>query len=170
MKLRKGDAPKAAVLVILIVAVLAFVGRTLMSASGGGARGRVSAKTQATGDQPARKPVAEQMYAERPRDPVASTAKAKGAANPFLPAISTRRAGATSAAGKTPPPVPEFPNLRFLGTVASDMGVMAVLTDGGQRYYVRQGESLPGGWSVGQVGSRSITLQKGGQKVALVLD
>jgi Type II secretion system protein C len=110
------------------------------------------------------------MYAERPRGPAADIARAKGAPNPFLPAIATRQASSTPNAKKTPPPMPELPNLRFLGTIAGDKGAMAVLADEGQRYYLRRGESLPGGWSVVQVGTRTITLKKGGQKVALVLD
>lgn len=170
MKLRKGDAPKAIALVVLIIAVLAFVGRTVMSAAGGGPHAQTEATAQATGERSGAKPVSEQMYAERPRAPAADIARAKGSPNPFLPAISTQQKPKGADAKKAPPAMPEMPNLRFLGTIGGDKGTMAVLTDGAQRYYVRRGESLPGGWSVAQVGSRSLTLKKGGQKATLILD
>jgi hypothetical protein len=173
MKLRKGDGPKAALLIVAIIAVFAFIARTALTATGrGGAR--LAPRVSTTGvspKQPRTQAAPQMMYAQRPHSPSGGVSRARTAPNPFRPTISLepRNTGArTAGRPQAPPPVPELPSLRLVGIVASGQP-LAILAEGERRFYVRREGSLPGGWIVSRINAHSVVLKKGSQTATLLL-
>lgn len=179
MKMRKGDLWKAALLVVAIAAVGWFIVNTIRSASGGGRKlpgiGRAQSARDATaqeGDQTRRPDV---MFAERPRTPGPDVSRARAAADPFRPYVSLQPIPPANAEPEAkepepqPPPAPELAGLRLTGIVSDSRQPMAVLNDGEQRYYLRRGDALRGGWTVSEISTRSVTLAKGPERVSIAL-
>jgi len=175
-KLRKGDLWKAAILILLIAAIGVFIYHTLSNPSAKGLPAPVAAAPKPTAaSQPA--PAAgstEEMFTPRQRAGAGELAKARAMPDPFRPEISDR----TGRSAPTPlspdssltglSPAGEPSGLWLAGVIVSARS-LAVVREGEERYFVRRGETLPGGWRVTRISPQSITLSRGGEQMSLNL-
>lgn len=136
------------------------------------------------------------MFAPRAHPSAGELAKARTASDPFRPGVSTEKPQAPAqqaapnlAPSGSQPPTPSAspgrPQLTFappkpttrsapsgsveLKGIMSGPPPLAVLRAGEQRYFVRQGESLPGGWKVARIGTNDVVLAKDSARVQLTL-
>ncbi|NIM05348.1 MAG: hypothetical protein GTO55_04510 [Armatimonadetes bacterium] len=170
-KLKKGDIWKAVVLVILIAATCVFAYWRISKAIARPALPGVPAvakKAAATG--PAEEVSSgEEMFATRPRMTPSELAKAHTAPDPFRPEVSERgRARPPAASPTDSPPAEVSPaaGLWLTGVIYSERP-LAIVREGEGHYFVRRGDSLPGGWKVASIGPKSITLTRADQRLSL---
>jgi hypothetical protein len=173
-KLRKGDLGKAIALIAAIVALGFFIVRTLVAASrppavaGMGARAAGASEAEDASGAPTE---GRRLFAHRPRTPLADIARAQTAPDPFRPYVTVRQAGSgdSGSGGGSAVVAAELGALRLTGIISSPEQPLAALTDGPRHYYLRVGETLPGGWRLVAVGTSTVTLAKGRQRVELGL-
>ena len=189
MKLRKGDGPKAILLVVLIAATGWFIYHTLAQAMAppGGASPATRAGTQATpgaaGQAAARAESAvagQAMFAPRTSQVQVQAGLQRVATtpDPFRPylwdqAPAPPRAAVQPPKGSPAPPLPGAnpllappPEVRLVGIVLAENS-LAVLQEGDTRMFVRAGQLLPDGWRVLAVTVRGVTLAQGKRRLDL---
>jgi len=174
LKLRKGDLWKAVLLVILIGGVVAFISRTLRSVS---VTPQVPSRaSQAKSEVAPAGAATKEMFAARRRAGVLDVAKARATPDPFRPEVAAqapllRAPVARPTRGPSlPPPVslaPALPGFWLTGIIHGGNRPLAVLRSGDERYFVRLGQTLPGGWRVTHIGTQSVALMRGTQRVNL---
>lgn len=115
----------------------------------------------------------------RPRAPhLQLLVRAHAAPDPFRPYLSLMparaaalaKAAATRKITSVPPTAAEevMTQLRLVGII-SGVRPTAVLVGADGHHYVRQGDTVPGGWRVGQIDQRSVVLTKGTSRARLGL-
>ena len=170
LRLRQGEAWKAALLGLLIVATGWFIFRTLRQA---GAAKTLAVATPSSQPAPGQvPPKGKEMFAPRAR-PSAELEKIASAPDPFRPRVSTEPVTpsdqAPSLTAPPPlPPAPELGGLRLTGVISGREPV-AVLSAADQSYFLRRGDLLAGGWQLVEIGSRTVVLEKTGRRVTLPL-
>jgi hypothetical protein len=178
MRMRKGDLWKAAILIVAIAGVGWFIVNTILSARGGGSKlsriGRGQLGLRSTDQKEAQAEKPEVMFARRPRTPGPDISRALAAADPFRPYVSVQPIPTASPEPEEepkpqPPAAPELAELRLVGVISDSRQPMAVLNDGKQRYYLRRGDAVRGGWHVSTISAGSVTLVKGSERASIAL-
>jgi hypothetical protein len=181
-KLRKGDALKAVVLIILIIAVVAFIFVRLGSASSE-ISPKSAAATNAQNQQDrkaanAETPASAEMFASRTRVTNEELARAAGAPDPFRPGIVThasiRRTSNALPSMSPLNPAADVQGTDFVGSlwltgIVWGTQPLAAIREGDQRYFVRRGQAVPGGWKVSKISQTSVTLVKGNRRLELTI-
>ncbi len=178
MTYKKEDLPKVIILVVLIVATFwvsfhYILGANAPRASRPASRG--SASAQAIGAPG----LTAELFAPREHSSSELLARAHRAPDPFKPYVTAEVARpapnpprAASSRRRAEPVIPpetaDNPGLRLAGIVQGNTP-MAVLIGEDRRMYVRTGETLPSGWRVLRVGTRTAELGKGRIRVTLDL-
>jgi hypothetical protein len=177
---KKGDLWKALLLITMIAAAFWFSFRTLRNASGARptpAPGSLAGAIGPAGEQALVDPSIE-LFAPRERPTTQLLIRAHAAPDPFRPYLSLLPVQAAAlakaaAAKKATPTVPSAAeevaaHLRLVGII-SGVRPTAVLVGGDGHHYVRQGDTLPGGWRIAQVDQRGVILTKGSARARLGL-
>ena len=184
-KLRKGDTWKAVVLIILIIAVVAFIfvrlGRasseiTPKRAPATGAQAQQNSAAANAGTQ-----ASAEMFASRTRVTNEELARAGSAPDPFRPGIVThasiRRTSNSSASLPSMSPLNPVSDVQgadlvgnlWLTGVVWGPQPLAAIREGDQRYFVRRGQAVPGGWKVSKISQTGVTLVKGSKHLDLTI-
>jgi hypothetical protein len=180
---RKSDLWKVFILVVLIAGTFWFSFRTIMKA--GGPRPAPARATQVGAVQPGGPSDvvagASEMFASRERPTTQLLIRAHSAQDPFKPYLSfsppqlapAANRPASAAAPKAAPvritAADELATqLRLVGII-SGVRPTAVLVGADGHHYVQVGDSLPGGWRVGQIDQRGVALTKGANHARLAL-
>jgi hypothetical protein len=184
LKLRKGDGPKAILLVVLIAAAGWFIYRTLaqaMAPPGGApaAQAGTPATPGATDQAQAQLPPAgEAMFAPRTSQVQAGLQRVATTPDPFRPYLwnlppPARVPPTQPTKGPPVPPLPGVnplpappPEVRLVGIVLAE-NPLAVLQEGDARMFARAGQLLPDGWRVLAVTARGVTLAQGKRRLDL---
>ncbi len=177
---KKSDLWKALLLIAMIAAAFWFSFRTLRNAGGPRQAPIPGAPTRTAGPagQQARVDPTSEMFAPRERPTSQLLVRAHAAPDPFRPYLSLMparaaalaKAAATRKITSVPPTAAEevMTQLRLVGII-SGVRPTAVLVGADGHHYVRQGDTVPGGWRVGQIDQRSVVLTKGTSRARLGL-
>ena len=170
LRLRKGDAWKAALLCLLIAATGWFIFRTF-SQTKAGQPPTVAAPPSKPEPGP-QASASKEMFAPRTHLRP-GLGRIAAAPDPFRPYVSTEpvtvsEQASAQPAQPPPPPAPELAGVRLSGIILAREPV-AVLRTGEQRHFLHPGDVLTEGWRLAEIGPRSVTLAKGGNRVKLAL-
>ncbi|UCC68038.1 MAG: hypothetical protein JSV79_13160 [Armatimonadota bacterium] len=108
--------------------------------------------------------------AAKPQKPVSTSARKRAAParkavpQAYLPPFQPGLHGAPSDGPPGPPP-----NVLWLSGVIQGEPKLAVLRRGGNRYLVREGDAIDGGYRVARISSHTVTLQRRGRTRVLRL-
>jgi hypothetical protein len=179
---KSGDFWKVIALVVLIAATFFISFRFILAA---GAGPPASPRPQQQTARQAAAPTAplREMFAQRARPPSELLVRARSTGDPFKPYVTSAStaspqpgAAPAPAAGPRPRPAGTLPSARtspqvdyrLVGMITGDH-LLAVIAGSETRYFVRLGDSLPGGWHLVRLNPRAVTLAKGEESVTLTL-
>lgn len=91
--------------------------------------------------------------------PTAGAGSSSGVAGPAPPPVTTPAAPPEPIGPVGPPPPPPI-SVKFIGVVSRrDVGKVAILSDGKNVYYGRQGEIVDGRWRIVSIGEESLQIE-----------